>query len=226
MYWLRSIFSINSVDDIKFLANFYKNVSGELEVKQNENNIMSIEWTTNPFETLLNRSDLPNYPFDICSRLVGPDTVRATCICIDKLNAAEFEHPKKDLILKWASYIDQMIGSEINRRNDIGYIFRPPEQNLENMSELLLALKLSKYATHVIPLDLGFIMTNAKAAYLTCVGLTQEFSCTTSLMFDKDDGFLSPFEGETKSINYLNSRFRLWKANGYKGKISDYYQWP
>lgn len=168
---------------------------------------------------------MPAYPFNIYSRLVGPSTVRAVAICPDKLNAAEFVHPNKDLILKWSNHIDTMVGSEMDRRNDMGYCFSSPKQNLENMSELTLAVKLSKYATHIIPLESGFVVTNAKSTYLSCVGLTSDFSCDTSLMFDKDDGFLSAFGDNSKSIAYINSRFQLWKNNNYQGKMMDYYEY-
>lgn len=221
---MRSIFSITGIADLKFLSELYDNVRGELDVKQGDKPLFSIEWMMNPFKALLNSSKLPNYPFNVLVRLVGPDTIKAVACQIEKMNVASFEHPKKNLILEWADHIDAKVGSEMDRTNDMGYLFIPPKQNLTNMSELLLAINLSKYATHVIPLNLGFIVTNLKSRYLSCVGLTSKLSCTTSLMFDKDDGFISPFDSEADSIQYLNTRFELWKNSGYHRKMTDYYE--
>ncbi|XWV25520.1 putative ORFan [Tupanvirus deep ocean] len=223
MYWLNSFFTIKSVDDLTFLANFYNNVSGELQVKQNGEKVLSIEWTTNPFKELLTKSDSLSYPYDIYSRLVGPDTVRAAAICVNKLNPKEFEHSNKNLILEWADYIDKMISAEMERQYDLGYYFKPPKIYLNDMTELALAIKLSKHCTHAVPFESGFIVTNPEAVYLTSVGLNSDFYCTDSLMFDKDDGFLSPFEPNCKSIDYLNTQFQKWKENGYQGKMSDYF---
>ncbi|XWV26858.1 putative orfan [Tupanvirus soda lake] len=223
MYWLNSLFSVNSLEDLVFLTNLYQNVQGELSVKQNNNKVISIEWTKNPFQELQNNPNLPSYPFDVYSRLVGPDTVRAVAVCVDKLDSTVFEHPNKELILKWAEHIDKVISTEMERQYDLGYYFNPPEKCLDNMSDLAFAVRLSKHCSHVIPFDSGFIVTNPKAVYLTSVGLNASFYCTDSLMFDKDDGFLSPFESSCKSIDYINSQFKKWKENGYKGKMSDYF---
>lgn len=223
MYWLRALFKINNIEDINFLINLYRNVRGELEIKQDENSITSIEWGLNPFEKIPESPNVPEYPFEIYARICGPDTIRAVSLVIDKLNIDEFQHANKQLILEWSKYIDRVVNSEMNRSNDICFMFSTPEKKLENLSELLSAIKLSANATHIIPSKTGFIITNPVAVYLSWVGLTSKSDPSSAMMFDKDDGFGSAFGG-SDSIEYLNTRFELWKNSGYQGKMSDYYE--
>lgn len=114
-----------------------------------------------------------------------------------------------------------MVESEMNMKNDIGYIFTSPIQKLENMTEIGLAIKLSKYITHAIPFNSGFIMANTRSAYLSKLEYTSKID--SNLIFDKDDGFVSSFGEESKTLQYLNSLFQKWKNNNYKDKMSDYY---
>lgn len=225
MYWLKSSFAINSVKDLELLATFYQNACGELEVNPGNIGSFSIKWCTNPFSSVLTHADLPNYPFDIHSRLNGPDTVRAAAIRVEKLDPAAFEHPQKDLLLIWSDYVDEMVKFEMDRHNDIGIMFTPPTRSIEplGMTGLALAIRLSKYATHAIPVESGFIVSNEHASYLNSVGLTASFECSTSLMVDLDDGFCSPWESKSKTLNYLNARFQLWKDSGYSGSLTSFY---
>jgi hypothetical protein len=55
MYWLRSIFTVNSLNDVKLLTKLYKNVSGELLVKHSKNKV-PIKWEKNPFDKLTKHS--------------------------------------------------------------------------------------------------------------------------------------------------------------------------
>ena len=227
MYWLNSKFVINKKSDLEFLANFYDKVSGELNVKHGDTVITSVQWTINPFRALLELlelSELSLYPFDIWSRLVGPDTVKAAAQLVTKLDVETFQHTKRELIMEWADYIDLQVKNEMDRSNDMAMYFERPTQNLSSMSELMLAVKLSKYATHVVSHSSCFIVANTDSVYLSWIGLTPESHCASSLMFDTDDGFTSPFEPNSKSIQYLNTRFNLWKESGYPGKMADYYE--
>ena len=149
-------FLIKSKQDIEFLVDIYQNVSGELEIKHGDTKLFSISWIMNPFKTLLDSFDIPSYPFNIICRLNGPDTIKAVSPIVDKLDVAEFAHPNKILILEWLNYIDKVVGFEMYRQNNSGFCFEPPEQNLHNIFELTLAVRLSKYATHAISLDSGF----------------------------------------------------------------------
>ena len=314
MYWLKSVFSINSFDDIKFLADLYNNVSGELEIRQPDDENIFIERTLNPFNKIfsldslkypfeiysrlagpdtikavsvpVNKIDITNFVhsnknliiewssyidnlvssemdrtndigyifqmpdkflenmselllafqvskyatlmipsdsgFEIYSRLAGPDTIKAVSVPVNKIDITNFVHSNKNLIIEWSSYIDNLVSSEIGRTNDIGYIFETPDKFLENMSELLLAVQVSKYATLMIPSDSGFIISNPQSTYLSSVGLNKKF-VMPSLQFDKDDGFCSVWGDKSEHEDYLNSRFKLWKENGYQGKLSNYY---
>lgn len=224
MYWLNSKFVINKKSDLEFLANFYDKVSGELNVKRGDTEIASVQWTINPFRALLELPELPSYPFDIWSRLVGPDTVKAAAQLVTKLDPNTFQHTKRELIMEWANYIDLQVKNEMKRSNDMAMYFERPKQNLSSMPELMLAVKLSKYATHVVIHSSCFIIANTDSAYLSMIGLTPESHCVSSLMFDTDDGFSSPFEPNSQSVRYLNTRFNLWKESGYQGKMADYYE--
>jgi len=219
MYWLRSIFKIESLADLEFLAKLYKDVAGELSVEGHPD--MNIEWTTNPFMALMQSLNGLNVPFNIQTRLVGPQTVMAVSTPIQKLDKSTFEHPNKTNILEWADFIDEKISDEIDRRNDMCRIFTRPSTDLTNKDELLLAASLSEYATIALSGKNGFIFSHPKICYLSWFGLTQNDYCNSALMFDKDDGFLSPFmDGEDdESMKYLNDAFLKWKASSYSGDL-------
>jgi hypothetical protein len=222
-----SLFTITSKSDIELLTKVYDGVSGEMEVKPENDDIaiFGIPWCLNPFQTLSARLDLPPYPFDVQVKMCGPDTIRAVSVVVSpKLDPVSFEHPNKSLIMTWAAHIDTMIKSEMERKDHVNRTFKPPTPALASMSDLMLAIRLSKFATHVIPHQAGFIVTNPKSAYLSWVGLTPDAHCTTSLTFDKDDGFSTMTSTDYEEINYLNSRFQLWKDKEYQGKMADYYE--
>jgi hypothetical protein len=217
MYWLKSRFDIASIKDIEFLIALYKNVPGELTVYDvNNNKVLEVKWQNNPFNELVN---CVNYvmPFYIHSRLVGPDTIKAVSILVEKLDS--LEHDNLSAIKQWKTYIDEIIFEEMNRENDRCWMFEPPTSKL-NMAELWLAIKYSKYVTHAIPTQTGFIISNTKSVYLSFVSTNDGGSFY--LQFDKDDGFNSPF-GTNTTIDYLNTKFVAWKNDNYSNNIQDYY---
>jgi len=230
MYWLRSIFIIGSITDLKFLSNLYNSVTGELTVEGHLE--ISIKWTTNPFQALLNHPlfNSLNAPFNITSRLVGPQTVMAISTSIQKLDKGTFTHPNIDNILIWADFIDENLSYEMNRRNDMARIFTRPSIDLSNKNELLLAASLSKYALFALSGKNGFIFSHPEICYLSWFGVTKNDDCNTALMFDKDDGFTnlrsngpwSSADDEDESMTYLNKIFLEWKNNGYSGNLCDF----
>ena len=227
MYWLMAQFLIKSMSDIKFLQETYYGVNGELSLcnKENTEIFLSVEWCDNPFEVLSNRIDLSYYPFNVVARLVGPATIKAVSLKIEKVDVDKFEHPNKAVILQWVNHIDNDVGREMYRENDGSIVFKKPEQPLANMSEVTLAVKLAKNITHVIPFKKSYIVANTKSVYLSQIGLNSDV--TPALQFDIDDGFISSFgdyDSESKDLQYINSRFQLWKLNGYRGKLVDYFE--
>jgi hypothetical protein len=223
MYWLRSVFEIRSKLDIDLLIRIYKNVAGELNMTSKSTKI-DIPWTNEPFKALLKNESF-NFiePSTINSRLIGPQTIIGVAKNIEKINPNGLKHDNKTNLMKWADCIDLNIGIEMNRRTDIGYKFSPPEENLNNINELYLAAQLSRFATHVLPGNNGFIMANPKSTYLSWIPLNNNHHSDSSLQFDKDDGFISSF-GTSTYIDYLNnSFFNQWKNNNYQGELSDYF---
>jgi hypothetical protein len=211
---------IKSNDDILFLANLYANVPGELELfDMNDKVLCKVEWTDNPFVELADKHSVTSECY-VVVRLLGPKTILAVSLIVEKLDSEAFQHEKKELLMKWARFIDDKVKNEMGRKNDLCMIFRSPKEKLATMSELMLAIKLSKYATHAIPTETGFIVTNPKSTYLSSVELNDDGEYCTSLQLDKDDGFNSAFGGD---CDFLNDSFKLWKNNAYQGNLSDYY---
>jgi len=214
MYWLRSQFEITSLDDLKLLIRIYDEVQGELHFLDSSGTKVIVEWTTCPFNKLL---DLTlEYPLTIQSRLVGPQTVMAVSMKIKKIDPALFEHEQKELLMLWANYIDTTVSFEMNRTTDIGRRFQQPNY-IPDVDSLIIAARLSKYATHVYIGDHGIVVSNKECCYLPWIGKGH----TSGLMFDKDDGLLSPF-GQIEGFNYITECFNKWKASGYSGDLSDY----
>jgi len=222
MYWLRSVFSIKSKSDLNLLSRLYASVQGELKVYSDTSLLLKIDWQLNPFNALLSHNDVDSLleqSFEIHSRLVGPQTVMAVAGDVPKITS--YDGYNNNVIAQWADYIDKNINSEMNRIGDMCIQFKYPDIKLSNMDELFIAIKLSKYATLAIPAQDGYIVTNPKSHYLSWVGLNENSS--TSLQFDKDDGFNSSF-GESSHIDYLNiNYFNKWKSNNFNGKLSDYF---
>lgn len=173
MYWLRASYSINSLADIQFLSTIFQEADGELTFKTEEFELQ-VYWTLDPFakliELLHQKISLVNS--SIKCRLCGPDTIRGVSQRPERLERESFEHEKKELILWWSDRIDSMVHNEMDRVNDIGYIYEdPPLEKYINMNELFLAIRLSKYATHVIPGESGFLIANEKSTYLSYIGI-------------------------------------------------------
>jgi len=225
MYWLRSSFGITNKECIEQLAQLYRGVKGELEFCC-ETIQLKIQWTNNPFESLLKILEKSNVFCNgcICCRMCGPDTLRAVAFQPTKIPQVNFEHPEKHILLQWADFIDQSVESEMRRTNDLNWSFKPPATMLQTYHELLLAVRLSKFATHIIPIEKGFLVVNDNSVYWSDVFLSYEKSkeTPTSFYFDKDDGFGSPFcsPNSDQIIRYLNERyFNPWKENGSKGSL-------
>jgi hypothetical protein len=178
----------------------------------NEGTIMTVDWQINPFILLLDKVN--EFSFYIHSRLCGPDTIKAVSIEIEKLDPLSFQHENKENIIIWSNYIDTNLYNEMTRENDLGIMYNKPKVNINNMNELALAIKVSKYCTHYLPTDYGFIITNPKSVYLKCVTL-KNCGDVGFLSFDKDDGFTDD--------KFLNDKFLLWKNNNYQGDIQNFY---
>ena len=254
MYWLRSLFEINSVQDLELLIRIYAGVSGELYVTgMDDEKILDIEWCKEPFAKLLTAYHTSNglltlkekltFPFKIVSRLVGPQSLLAVAPVLKKVDYATYDqenkdlsnygylfHPnneaRRDLVLDWTTSIDKAVSYEMKRSNDMGMMFNHPEELLTT-NELILAARLSKYATHVYIGENGIIASNFECTYLTwfpAKTMYQDNDKCTSLMFDKDDGHYSPFGEVGNAYSYMTECFNKWKNNNYEGKLSDYCQ--
>jgi hypothetical protein len=103
-------------------------------------------------------------------------------------------------------------------------IHERPVTNLLNKRELLMAASLSQYATHALPGLNGYIFSNPKVCRLSWFGLTKNDYCNTALMFDIDDGFVSPFSDVSNDVNlkFMNAIFAEWKNHNYVGYMCDY----
>jgi hypothetical protein len=147
---------------------------------------------------------------------MGPYTAQEVALEVIKIN----QHNNESIKI-WADFIDDMIESELKRTNDIGINFPAPKENLQSMDELLLAIKLSKYATHIIQYKTGYIIANDKSKYLTQIILNDNYGFSTSVSFKDERKFCSLFMINT---DYIKETFALWKENNYEGPIENYYQ--
>ena len=224
MYWARSQYHIQSLQDLELLATIFKGVKGELEITTNNDQSTTIQWTQNPFTKLLENKDqlVKIMPFNLITRLCGPDTIRVVSPQLNKLNPNEFTHQRKNILMIWADYIDSQIQTEMKRSNDLGYTWQNPKEEVNSMDEFLLACRLSKHATHVLfGTHNSALVFNQQCVYLPSLKFTQT-SKIDACIFDKDDGFSPVFSQCDQQLEYINSKFKLWKNNEFKGKLSDY----
>lgn len=208
MYWLRTKFRVKSAADLKFLQALYKAVHGEITQPR------SIVWRQNPFLELNAEGE-----YDIQCRLVGPQTVMAVSPRLNKIEPTEAKYTEESKRLApWIEYIDQSIESEMNRSNDLGYIFTAPEEKC-TMHDLILAARYSQHAVFLLPCVSGCIVANPRSVYLSFISLNSKVTGLSGLMFDKDDGFIECFSAGSKSkqLTYLNEKVQQWK----KGKCGD-----
>jgi hypothetical protein len=221
MYWLRSLFKVKSLSDLELLIRIYSEVSGELTVTDsNKNKIKDVEWCKNPFEQLLGME----FPYKITSRLVGPQSLLGIAPKLKKNQPICYSDVDRSVLLKeWSDHIDTVLLSEMNRKNDLGRMTSHPK-SLLSMTELIIAARLSKHATHVYMGESGAIISNFQCVYLSWFPIESDIDIdeSASLMFDKDDGLNSPFEDTDKTYNYMRRCFKFWKKNNYIGKLSDY----
>ena len=236
MYWLRAQFKLRSLDDLQLLVALYgPEIQGELTFTDNcqkrVKECIKIAWGDDPFTALLEKLKAKKLAREkagvIVCRLSGPGTVKSVSQRPERLDPTQFEHPDKPLLLEWAHHIDDMIGAEIGRENDEGWIHKPPEKKLADMKLLHTAIRLSKHATHSVPCRSGFLISNAESVYLSYVGLGHADAAigdtdvvSTGLMFDKDDGFLCAFSHER--VSYLNEKVDRWKEGGCKHSLASY----
>lgn len=82
------------------------------------------------------------------------------------MDPKKFNHANRELILEWADAIDNSLLIEMNRENDLGIMDKHPATLLD-IDELLIAARLSKYATHVYVGDHDIIASNFGCVYLS-----------------------------------------------------------
>lgn len=220
MYWLRSIFDVNSKTDLELLAKIYDQIGGEIICLPPDCNEYP-NFRGQDYRQFKDLLDLDlSYPLKIACMLNGPQSVRNVSIKIQKLDQKDFRHPNKTKIVIWSDKIDQMIYSEMKRKNDLGIMYNLPEDKLNDLNELFLAIRLSKHGEYALPEKDGFIVFNSKSVYLSYIGLKNN-EVGTSIMFDLDDGFSYIFTDN--KAEYLNEFFGQWKKSGFKGKLSEYF---
>lgn len=219
MYWLRALFLIQGTKDVIFLQTLYTHCEGELQLESlDETVVHKIEWCSDPFGALIlamtTMKDHGNTQYRIMCRLVGPDTVRAVSIALDKTTK---ETPFEDsLIQEWADSMDVAIQYEIDRKNDLGYKHKWPETELKSTLDLVRAARCSKLVTFVLPLKKGVVVSNAKAEYLVDVALRKgDEDPVSGLVFDKDDGFGSIWDENSEVCKELNTIVTTWQESKY-----------
>lgn len=219
MYWLRSSFSVSSLADLQLLQHIYKNVQGEVSVYSDKKKLIEVrEWSRIPFQL-----STTSFPVTLECRLDGPGTVKAVALPLRK-NLTETEQKSvTPLHQEWADYIDRKVESEMKRKNDMGWSFPAPEENLVSMNDLVIAAMISKHATLVLPGKFRLIVTNPKSVYLSCISLdSKKDDFLGSLMFDKDDGFaeLYPSATTSSSMKLLQQKFQEWSKKNFEGEFS------
>lgn len=221
MYWARSCYPINSISDLELLARIFAGIEGEIFINDNGDEI--VKWTKNPFSKLLEKKDEleKNMPFNLMVRLCGPHTIVAVSPQLSKLNPMEFQHTRKNVLMMWADYIDELIQNEMGRCNDMACLWENPAEKLHTMEEFLMACRLSKHATHIFfGNGMSALVFNPTCCYLPSFSIEKNDG-VSSCTFDKDDGFTSVF-GNDAELEYMNNKFKLWKEYGYKGSIANY----
>jgi hypothetical protein len=232
VYWLHARFAVRSLDDLSSLSALYgEETAGELTFTSKRKKATKIAWCANPFASLYKKLHALKLARDkegvIECRLGGVDTVRAVSQHPVRLDQETFVDPQKELLLKWARHIDEMVASEMGRENDMGWIHESPEEKLGSMEELHQAIRLSQHVTHSVPCRGGFLVANTQSVYLSYVALgnTATRNEYTALVFDKDDGFLSMLSG-TPCV-YLNTKVQRWRDDGCRQPLAaylDYYE--
>ena len=227
MYWLRARFTIHSLEDVAFLVSLYGDeTAGELTFTDARKKVTSIAWGNNPFQRLSDclqkKSVLREKQGVIVCRLCGPDTVRAVAVRPEKISDVDqFEHPEKDRLLVWARHIDDQVSDEMDRKHDVCREYKQPQERMDSMEDLYTAIRLSRYVTQCVPCQSGYIVANTTSVYLCYVGLSGDQNpVSTTLVFDKDDGFLCVFTGER--IAYLNDKVRAWQRDDYTRTLQSY----
>ena len=133
MYWLRSVFTISSRADIKILIRMYVGVSGELQLRKDEKDVLEIKWSKKPFKRLFNNPRLPNdleTSYQVRVRLIGPSTIISISPKLKKIDKKTFEHPNKGslLIISLLKRVKIFISSR--RTNDSTSLIRHLYYNL------------------------------------------------------------------------------------------------
>ncbi len=222
MYWINSLYTINSLPRLTFLMNLFSKVNGELEIFENLKLVKKIEWTANPMKNLADSFN-KYQNISIKCRFCGPDTIMAVAPKLIKLNPHKFSFHKdrKDAIMEWSQFIEKQIKFEMSRSTDICLIFPTPKIQLLSIEELLLATQLTEHCSHaLIGTNNCILAFNEKSVYHSSISLNDNH--IPNCMFDADDGFISPYDKECYQLEYMNKKFLEWKNNNYTGKLSDY----
>lgn len=225
MYWIKSNYTVNTVQELWDLQKLYQNVSGELKVysdKLRERKLlMTIEWQKSPYFAINSEEINFYFPLTIEGRFCGPQSIFNVSLRLKKMDPLNFEHSNKESIIEWSEYIDNIIKQEMERTNDIGGCLNAPKNNLHSMNELLMACQYSKLATHIFPGKNSVLVFNQKCVYLPAATISN--SCVDpTIMFDKDDGFISNFGELGPECDYMKNKFEMWKNNSYKGDLQNY----
>jgi hypothetical protein len=232
MYWLYSQQHIKNQSDIERLSAFYKDAFGEIQTLddyKNNSNSMLVKWTKNPFS----KFSTENFPIDVVARINGPQSIYSVS---GKLNKLKVEDCKSldylENILKWADLIDEQLSFEMNRRGDIRFNYKRPSKSLNNIDELILASRLSKHATYIIPTRTAVYLMNEKSVYIVGLSLKND-NFNSSIYVEIDDGFDNPFiersnkvflgrENRDENLEELNDAFKRWSNDNFKGSFVDY----
>lgn len=214
MYFIESLYTIENQTHLELFCRVFANVSGDVEFMNDGCETPNVLSGKNPFTKIQKNFDL-RFPIKVHIKMSGPQSAMCTAAKIEKIDPNTFVHPRKEAIEEWACYIDTNVLSEMKRCNDLSYTYSRPSKQLNNMEELYLAAKISKYVYSLIPTEFepGFYMWNPDCAYVPHIGLVKNLS--SSIKFDLDEGFV----GEDNLKNELNKTFLIWKNKGYEGNM-------
>jgi hypothetical protein len=258
MYWIRSCYSLNSINCISLLQKLFGSAHGSIHLngldnpdnyknqkrainfdeyrrepsKYEEQIVEIVEWQKDPFNRLFKIFNTQGklrmkLPHKIYSRISGPQSILGTCF--NTRNVAGFQ--KRNIIITpiiqtFADRIDQMVSFEMSRTNDLAVIYRPLEEKLTNIEQLILAARISKYGTHFLPDELNqcLYILNEQSVYIIAIRYDGTIDNNATLMFDKDEGFVSPFlPKDSNKYKFLNDKFLEWKKNNYEKEFPAYF---
>lgn len=224
MYWLTAVFNVSSPGDVLKLSEIYKDVSADVELDGGFNRPIirykprrSAEPFLLLYVYLLQHNEI-EFPLKIHYRSSGPDSIRAIA---PKLLSAD--RPKKGILREWADWMDKDIRNEMSRSNDLGYCPDHPEPT--TAYNIMLAARMSRYATFAIPLDGTVVVGNYKRnGYLTYIKTSDgdHTEYPTGLAYDTDDGLVDSWNEKISEKD--QAMFTAWKENDHRGSIKEYFE--